>query len=383
MAYIHPDMALFLAAIFVFALFIRLYRHTVVEIRGFGWIFSGLALFLLASFFNYFEETPLGYLMLTVTDEEGWDFIVPVLGYAPGGIMFSLGFTEWLRMAFRLKNEIQQREIIEEELKVALAEAGQANAAKDQFLAIMTHELRTPLTAIIGFSEIMSDPSYRKLSTVEYIEYSNIVLKSSQHLLETIDDILLLAQVQAKQYQLKEEIFSLEEVINECIFTLSSEAAKVNVELSKPLPGSTTIFADLRLVKQIIMNLITNGIKFTREGGSVTCSLRVNPVDGIALNISDNGIGMSPAEAKRALEPFIQLSDAKSRHQMGIGLGLTLVKRFTELHNGAVEITSQQGKGTDVRIILPASRIRHTAAEKGAPETDTPPISSAVAGIAD
>ncbi len=383
MAYIHPDMALFLAAIFVFALFIKLYRQTVVEVRGFGWIFSGLALFLLASFFNYLEETPFEYLMLLVTDEEGWDFIVPVFGYAPGGLMFSIGFTEWLRMAFRLKNEIQQREIAEDELKVALAEADHANSAKDQFLSIMSHELRTPLTAVIGFSEIMSDPNYRKLSTVEYIEYSDIVLKSSRHLLETIDDILLLSQVQNKEYQLQEEIFCIEDVVNECIFALSAEATKVNVELSKPLFGTTSIYADQRLVRQIILNLITNSIKFTPDGGSVSCSLKVSPVDGIAIVINDTGIGMSPDEAKRALEPFIQLSDAVSRHQMGKGLGLTLVKRFTELHNGAVEITSQQGKGTDVRIIFPASRLRHNLTEKGASEPDTPSIPSAVAGVAD
>ena len=383
MEYIQPDMALFLAAAFVSALFIRLYRQTVVEIRGFGWIFSGLALFLLASFFNYLEETPLAYLMLAITDEEGWDFIVPVLGYAPGGLMFSIGFTEWLRMAFRLKNEIQQREIAEDELKVALAEAGQANVAKDQFLATMSHELRTPLNAIIGFSEIMSDPKYRKLSADEYIDYSSVILRSGHHLLETINDILLLSQMQSKEYQLTEETFSLEEVINECLFVLSGEASKAHVKLPRPLAGATTMFADQRLVKQIILNLVSNGIKFIRDGGSVACSVEVSPVEGIAMIVSDTGIGMSPEEAKRALEPFIQLSDAKSRHEMGTGLGLTLVKRFAELHNGAVEITSQRGKGTDVKIVFPASRIRHNRKEKGASSVDTPSISSAVAGLAD
>ena len=383
MEYIHPDMALFLAAIFVFALFIRLFKQAVVEVRGFGWIFSGIALFLLASFFNYLEETPLGYLMLMVTDEEGWDFIVPVLGYAPGGLMFSIGFTEWLRMAFRLKNEIQQREIAEDELRVALTEAGQANVAKDQFLSIMSHELRTPLTAIIGFSEIMSDPNYRKLSAAEYADYSDIILKSSNHLLETINDILILSQMQAKEYKLKEQVFSLEEVINECMFVLSGEASKAHVKLSRPLYGTTAIFADQRLVKQIILNLVSNGIKFSQDGGTVSCSLKVSPVDGIAIVVNDTGIGMSSDEAKRALEPFIQLSDAKSRQKMGTGLGLTLVKRFAELHNGAVEITSQRGKGTDVRVIFPASRLRHNHKENGAPEPDTPSISSAIARAAD
>jgi len=383
MEFIHPDMALFIAAIFVFVLFIRLYRQTEGDVRGFGWIFLGLTLFVLASFFNYFEETPFGYLMLEYTDEEGWDFIVPVLGYAPGGLMFSIGFTEWLRMAFRLKNEIQQRELVEEELKVALSEAGHANKAKDQFLSIMSHELKTPLTAIIGFSEIMSDAKYRKLSKEEYAEYSDVILRSSNHLLDTINDILALSQMQAKAYQLKEEIFGIEEVINECLFVLSGEASKAHVKLSRPLTGSTMMYADKRLVKQIALNLVSNGIKFIPEGGTVSCSLTVSPTTGITILVSDNGVGMSPEEAKRALEPFTQLSEAKSRNQMGTGLGLTLVKRFTELHNGVVEITSQRGKGTDVRVIFPASRLRHTRKKKSAPNQDTLSLDSAVTSVAD
>lgn len=383
MAFIHPDMALFLAAIFVFVLFIRLYKQTVGDVRGFGWVIGGLALFLLASFFNYLEETPLGYLMLEFTDEEGWDFIVPVLGYAPGGLLFSIGFTEWLRMAFRLKNEIQQREVAEEELNVALAEAGHANKAKDQFLSSMSHELKTPLTAIIGFAEIMSDKKYRKLSPEEYTDYSDIILRSSNHLLATIDDILMLSQIQAREYKLKEEIFTIEEVINECVFVLSGEASKARVKLSPSLTSATMMFADQRLVKQIVLNLVSNGIKFIPKGGLVSCSLTVSPVQGITILVSDTGVGMSPEEAKRALEPFTQLSEAKSRNQMGTGLGLTLVKRFTELHNGVVEITSQKGKGTDVRVIFPASRLRHNQTEKSASKQDAPSISSAVTSSAD
>lgn len=383
MEFIHPDMALFLAAIFVFALFIRLYRQTVVDVRGFGWIFAGLGLFLLASFFNYLEETPLEYLMLAYTDKEGWDFIVPVLGYAPGGLMFSIGFTEWLRMAFRLKNEIQQREIAEEELKVALSEAGHANKAKDQFLSVISHELKTPLTAIIGFAEIMSDAKYRKLSVEEYAEYSDVILRSSNHLLGTIDDILTLSQMQEKEYKIKEEIFCLEEVVNECMFALSGEASKSNVKLSRPLTEATMIFADQRLVRQIVLNLVSNGIKFISDGGDVTCSISVCPVQGITILVNDTGIGMSPDEAKQALEPFTQLSDVASRNQMGTGLGLTLVKRFSELHKGAVEITSQRGKGTDVKVIFPASRLRRSETKKGAPKEDTPVIDSAVISGAD
>jgi signal transduction histidine kinase len=143
------------------------------------------------------------------------------------------------------------------------------------------------------------------------------------------------------------------------------------------------MFADKRLVKQIALNLVSNGIKFIPEGGTVSCSLMVSPTHGITILVSDNGVGMSPEEAKRALEPFTQLSEAKSRNQMGTGLGLTLVKRFTELHNGVVEITSQRGKGTDVRVIFPASRLRHNYKEKSAPKQDALSIDSAVISGAD
>lgn len=357
MDYIHPDMALLLAATFVLIVFIRLYRQTEISVRGFGWIFSGISMFLLASFFNYFEETPLGYLMLEITDEEGWDFIVPVFGYAPGGLMFCFGFAEWLRMAFVLKKEVEQREIIEQELEAALAEAGQANVAKDQFLATMSHELRTPLTAIIGFSEIMSDPKYRNLSKAEYSDYSGIILQSGKHLLKTIDDILSLAQVQAKEYKLSEGVFDLNNVLNECVYLLLVEAEKANVMVKKPPESGIHMYGDRRLVKQIILNLISNGIKFIKDGGEIVCSLDVNPDCGIILTVSDNGIGMAPDEAKQALEPFTQIAKPQSRHKMGSGLGLTLVKRFVEMHEGTVEITSQKGKGTDVRVVFPIARL--------------------------
>ncbi len=358
MDYFHPDMVLFLAAMFVLGVFIRLYRQTDVSVRGFGWIFLGISMFLLASFFNYLEETPLGYLMLSVTDEEGWDFIVPVFGYAPGGLLFCVGFAEWLRMAFVLQKEVEQREIAERELTLALAEASQASKVKDQFLSIMSHELRTPLTAIIGFSEIMSDPRHRNLTIPEFIEYSTIVLQSGNHLLKTVDDILTLAQTEAQDYELDEETFSLEEIIGECLYLLSVEAEKAKVKLTKTVAHGKSMFGDKRLVKQIVLSLLSNGIKFIKDGGIVDCALDVDPARGITLTVSDNGIGMAADEAQKALEPFTQISDPQSRHRMGTGIGLTLVKRFTEIHGGTLEITSQKGRGTDVTVIFPLERIR-------------------------
>lgn len=358
MDYLHPDMALFLAAIFVLGIFVRLYRETGVKVRGFGWIFLGISLFLLASFFNYVEETPLGGFMLLVTDEEGWDFIVPVFGYAPGGLMFCIGFAEWLRMAFILKKEIEQREIAERELKAALANAGKANAAKDKFLSIMSHELRTPLTAIIGFSEIMSDPKHRTLDATDYVDYSDVILKSGNHLLKTIDDILALTQFEAQEYELSEEEFAPQEVVDESIYLLAVEAEKSHVSLEKEVDNNIRLFGDKRLFKQIVLNLLSNAVKFNAENGTVICKLWVDPARGAILSVQDTGIGMSPDDAKRALEPFTQAEETVSRKASGLGLGLPLVKRFTEMHGGNLEITSQIGKGTEVQVVFPLERLR-------------------------
>lgn len=356
--YIHPDLVLFLAAIFVLIVFIRLYRQTDIEVRGFRWIFGGITLFLLASFFNWLEETPLGYLMLEFTDEEGWDFIVPVYGYAPGGLMFCFGFAEWLRMSFILKKEIEQRHVAEQELKSALEAAERANAAKDKFLSIMSLELKTPLTAVIGFSEIMSDPRHRKLSTADYIEYSEVILKSSNHLLKTIDDVLSLAQMDAETYELDEIAFDPNEVVDECIYLLAVEAEKASVKLNKDVTTPLNLLADRRLVKQIVLNLVSNAIKFNEAGGSANISITHDPRRGLVLSVKDTGTGMTPLEAKQALEPFTQFEETITRKASGAGLGLPLVKRFAQMHGGKLEITSQKGSGTEVQVILPPERVQ-------------------------
>lgn len=358
MAYIHPDMALFFASLIVLGIFIRLYGLIEGNVRGFGWTILGITLFVLASFFNYLEETPFGYLMLAYTDEEGWDFIVPVFGYAPGGLLFCIGFAQWLRMAFVLRKEIDQRKIVERELEVALVEAGKANAAKDQFLAIMSHELRTPLTAIIGFSEIMSGDRYTNIEPEKYAEYSDIIRKSGEHLLHTIDDILALSEVEAHDYELKEAIFCLEEVLNECLYLLTVEAQNAHVSLPRELRTETKMVGDRRLIKQIFLNLLSNAIRFNRDNGAVLLVLDKDPTRGIFVTVSDTGVGMSAGEAKKALEPFAQLEDTHSRHQDGTGLGLTLAKKFTELHDGTFELTSQKGTGTDITVRFRPDRLR-------------------------
>lgn len=357
MDYIHPDLALLVAATFVLGVFIRLYRQTDVEVQGFGWIITGVSLFMIASFFNWFEETPYEYIMLQFTDEEGWDFIIPVFGYAPAGLMFCIGFAAWLRMAFILKKEIEQREVVEAELKAALEAANKANVAKDKFLSTMSLELRTPLTAVIGFSEIMSDPRYRKMSIADYVEYSGVILKSSNHLLQTIDDILSLAQLDAGTYTIDEQELDLSEVAEECLYLLAVEAEKATVSIQKSFANAIRIRGDRRLLKQIVLNLMSNAIKFNRENGTASLSIAVDPVRGIVISVKDTGVGMSAAEAKQALEPFTQFEETLTRKVSGTGLGLPLVKRFAEMHGGKLEITSQKDSGTEVQVILPKERI--------------------------
>lgn len=354
--FIHPDLALLVAATIVLGIFIRLYRQTDVEVQGFGWIITGVSLFMIASFFNWFEETPFEYLMLQFTDEEGWDFIIPVYGYAPAGLMFCVGFAAWLRMAFLLKKEIEQREVAENELRAALKAASNANVAKDKFLSTMSLELRTPLTAVIGFSEIMSDPRHRQMTMADYVEYSGVILKSSNHLLKTIDDILSLAQVDSETYEMNEQDFDLCQVAEECLYLLAIEAENAGVSFLKTLPSSLRMRGDRRLVKQIVLNLLSNAVKFNAGAKEARLMISRDAVRGIMISVQDTGIGMTPKEAKQALEPFTQFEDTMTRSASGLGLGLPLVKRFVGMHGGKLEITSQKGSGTEVKVILPSER---------------------------
>lgn len=360
MAYIHPDMVLFIAAIIALMVFINLYRKFDGNTRGLVLTLFGISLFMIASFLNYLEETPLGFIMLTITDEAGWDFIIPIFGYAPGGLLVVYGFVDWLKMTLLLRAEVSQRELAEQELRQAFIDVERANNAKNQFMSTMSHELRTPLNAIIGFSEIMSDPKFIELSVDKYLEYSGIIQKSANHLMSTIDEIQTLAEAGAQQYVLNEEIFCIEDVINDCLYMMSLQAEKKAIKLTRKISSVNRINGDQRLIKQMIINLLSDAIKHSPEKGSVECSITVNKKGALTLSVSDEGAAFNIEQVGQDHNSIVYASETYTTGQRGTGLSLTLVQRFIKLHDGYMTVSPPDSQNTTVNITFPANRLRNS-----------------------
>lgn len=247
----------------------------------------------------------------------------------------------------------------ERALREAKEAAETANIAKSQFLANVSHELRTPLNAIIGFSE-MVDLGLAGPVQPKQREYTKLVLQSGRHLLEVINDILALARFDAGKFELAEEDdVDLHHIAEACL-ALTRHHATTNeltltLEIADPLPPVT---ADPTRLKQILLNLVSNAIKFTKPGGSIALRGERTADGGVLLEVEDTGVGMSPAEIEIALEPFGQVDARLARKHEGTGLGLPLARRLIELHGGSLAVRSEQGCGTTVTVTLPASRVR-------------------------
>lgn len=230
--------------------------------------------------------------------------------------------------------------------------AEEANQSKSEFLANMSHELRTPLNAINGFSDIMKKEMFGPLGDPRYAEYVNDILFSGQHLLSLINDILDMSKIEAGKMTLNAEMMQIDDMINQVIRIVRGRADDSRLTLIYNPVETAEIEADSRLVKQILLNLMTNAIKFTPEGGSVTCDVTPNSA-GIIIRITDTGIGISQEDIARLAQPFEQIDSQHSRQHEGTGLGLALSKAMVELHGGNLKMESEVGKGTSVIFTLP------------------------------
>jgi signal transduction histidine kinase len=250
--------------------------------------------------------------------------------------------------------ELKAAEIASEQ---ALAAANEASRSKSEFLANMSHELRTPLNAIIGFSELVMIHMAKQEGGEKLIEYLRDIHNSGHHLLGIVNDVLDMSRAEANKFVLNEDAFALAETLD-WVVRLVGEAVKqqeiaLRVEAERPLP---IFMGEERLIRQALLNLVANAIKFTPAGGDVVIRSRAPEDSDITIAISDSGLGMRQEDIPIALMPFGQIDPSLTRKFGGAGLGLPLAKKFIELHGGALTIDSAPEQGTTVTVTLPAAR---------------------------
>lgn len=231
--------------------------------------------------------------------------------------------------------------------------AEEANRSKSEFLANMSHELRTPLNAINGFSEIMSGEMFGPLGHERYKDYVQDILGSGQHLLSLINDILDMSKIEAGKMQLQAEPLDPGELIEQCVRIMRARAEEKSITLTLEGDRLPEIEADPRALKQVLLNLMSNAVKFTPDGGTVTLR-SFDAADGVVLQVADTGIGISEADLPRVGRPFEQIENHHSKTHHGSGLGLALSKSLIEMQGGTLRIDSSLGKGTTVSFSLPA-----------------------------
>jgi two-component system cell cycle sensor histidine kinase PleC len=230
-----------------------------------------------------------------------------------------------------------------------------ANRSKSEFLANMSHELRTPLNAIIGFSEVMQGQMFGPMGSEKYLEYARDINRSGQFLLDVISDILDMSKIEAGRVQLEVKTANLAAIIEEALRIVTPRAHESGLQLIRKLDDKLEADVDRRAIKQVIINLIANAVKFTPENGRITVSTQ-RRAEQIVIEIADTGIGIPRADIEKLGRPFEQVENQFTKTKGGSGLGLAISKSLIELHSGVLQIDSEVGHGTTVRVILPARR---------------------------
>ena len=245
-------------------------------------------------------------------------------------------------------------------------EAEAANASKTTFLANMSHELRTPLNAILGFSDIIANETFGAIGNKRYPEYAADINASGTHLLNLINDILDVAKIEAGRMELQPEFVDPKRVIESALMVVLGRAEDKRQHVSVQLAANgPRVFVDERALKQIVINLTSNAIKFTPQQGSICVSGGPTKDGGYEICVEDNGSGIAPDHLDRVFLPFNQIDNRYSRQEGGTGLGLSLVRGLTQLHGGKAWIESQLGRGTRAYVYFPVGNARDIQLQEG------------------
>ena len=257
--------------------------------------------------------------------------------------------------------DVTERKQAEDTMRDARLQAEISSRTRMEFLANMSHELRTPLNAVIGFSEIIKDEVMGPLGTHVYKEYAQDIYDSGNYLLKVISEILEVSKIETGNRELAITTFRLPKALKSCMIIMSTRVDQAGVEVNMNIPDDLPeLMAEELGVKQIMLNLIGNAIKFTPEGGKVDVTAHVEQKTGeLIIDVIDTGIGMTEDEIKKAMQPFGKVDTTFSGMKAGTGLGLTIVDSLVTLHGGRFQLISEKGRGTTARVIFPAERVLH------------------------
>ena len=266
------------------------------------------------------------------------------LNNAPGYCAVMRDITQWKRA--------------EEELGAAKRAAEHASSQKSEFLARISHEIRTPLNAIIGFSDLMTEERFGPVGNLRYLDYLKDINRSGRHVLDLVNDLLDISKIEAGEQEMDFEAVPLNETLADAVSMLQPQANRNRVIIRSSFASDLPeVVADLRSVKQIALNLLSNAVRYTTPGGQVIVSTSYELTGGVAIRVRDTGIGMTAQEIEQAMKPFKQINALNRNRGDGTGLGLPLTKAMVEANRANFAITSTPGQGTLVEIVFPSTRV--------------------------